>query len=145
MDFKNWLNYSHENIKYDIKRIDNEYNRFCIGYSIEKIGNKMNSKLLHKKIAIDRMLYRPNIVSVPFLSKKNIFEARLWIISHIRFLTTTGIGRIDDSSIDPNTYRLKVDYVYDEFDNKIGVYYPIIHMSLFETIHAFLSEMYGYQ
>lgn len=145
MDFKNWFNYSHDYVKYDIKRIDNEYNRFCIGYSLEKIGNKMNSKLLHKKIAIDRMLYRPNIVCVPFLSKKNIFEGRMWIISHLRFLTTTGIGRIDDSSIDPNTYRLKVDYVYDESDNKIGVYKPVIHMTLFETIHAFLSEMYGYE
>ena len=145
MNFKDWMNYSHENVKYDIKRIDNEYNRFCIGYSIEKIGNKMNSKLLHKKIAIDRMLYRPNIVCVPFLRKKNIFEARMWIISHLRFLNMTGIGRIDDSSINPNTYRLKVDYLYDDSDNKIGVYYPIIHMSLFETIHAFLSEMYGYE
>ena len=145
MDFKNWLNYSHENVKYDIKRIDNEYNRFCIGYSLEKIGNKMNSKLLHKKIAIDRMLYRPNIVSVHCLSKKNVFDVRIWIVSHMRFLTTTGIGRIDDSTINPDTYRLKVDYEYDEFDNKIGVYFPVIHMSLFETIHAFLSEMYGYE
>ena len=145
MDFKNWLNYSHENVEYDIKRIDNEYNRFCIGYSLEKIGNKMNSKLLHKKIAIDRMLYRPNIVSVHFLSKKNVYDVRMWIVSHLRFLTTTGIGRIDDSSINPDTYRLILDYKYDEFDNKIGVYRPVIHMSLFETIHAFLSEMYGYQ
>lgn len=133
MDFKNWIDYSH----YNVKNIDNEYNRFCIGYSIEKIGNKMNSKLLHKKIAIDRMLYRPNIVSVHFLSKKSAYDVRMWIITHLRFLTTTGIGRIDNSNIDPNTYRLKVDYVYDESDNKIGVYYPIIHMSLFETIHAF--------
>lgn len=145
MNFKDWMNYSHENVKYDIKRIDNEYNRFCIGYSLEKIGNKMNSKLLHKKIAIDRMLYRPNIVSVPFLSKKNIFEARLWIISHIRFLTTTGIGRIDDSSINPDNYRLKIEYKYDESDNRFGIYKPVIHMTLFESIHAFLSEMYGYE
>jgi len=145
MDFKNWINYSHENVKYDIKRIDNEYNRFCIGYSLEKIGNKMNSKLIHKKIAIDRMLYRPNIVSVHFLSKKNVFEARMWIISHMMFLTTTGIGRIDDSSINQETYRLKVDYVYDDSDNKIGVYHPVIHMTFFEAAHAFLSEMYGYQ
>lgn len=145
MDFKNWIDYSHENVEYDIKRIDNEYNRFCIGYSMEKIGNKMNSKLLHKKIAIDRMLYRPNIVSVPFLSKKSAYDVRIWIITHMRFLTTTGIGRIDDSSINPDTYRLKVDYKYDESDNKIGVYFPVIHTSLFETIHSFLSEMYGYE
>lgn len=145
MNFKDWMNYSHENVKYNIKRIDNEYNRFCIGYSLEKIGNKMNSKLLHKKIAIDRMLYRPNIVCVPFLSKKNIFEVRMWIVSHMRFLNTIGIGRIDDSTIDPDTYRLKVDYIYDESDNKIGVYRSVIHMTLFETIHAFLSEMYGYE
>jgi len=145
MDFKNWIDYSHENVEYDIKRIDNEYNRFCIGYSLEKIGNKMNSKLLHKKIAIDRMLYRPNIVSVHCLSKKSAYDVRIWIITHIRFLTTTGIGRIDDSSINPDNYRLILDYKYDESDNKIGVYYPIIHMSLFETIHAFLSEMYGYE
>jgi hypothetical protein len=145
MNFKNWFNYSHDYVNYNIKNIDNGDNRLCVGYSIEKIGNKMNSKLLHKKIAIDRMLYRPNILSVPFLSKKNIFEARMWIISHLRFLNTTGIGRIDDSSINPDTYRLKVDYVYDESDNKIGVYKPVIHMTLFETIHAFLSEMYGYE
>jgi hypothetical protein len=145
MDFKNWLNYSHENVEYDIKRIDNEYNRFCIGYSIEKIGNKMNSKLLHKKIAIDRMLYRPNIVSVPFLSKKNIFEARLWIVSNLRFLNTTGIGRIDDSSINPETYRLILEYKYDESNDEFGVYKAVIRMSLFESIHAFLSEMYGYE
>jgi len=145
MDFKNWFNYSHDYVNYDIKRIDNEYNRFCIGYSLEKIGNKMNSKLLHKKIAIDRLLYRPNIVSVHFLSKKVAYDVRMWIVSHLRFLNTTGIGRIDDSSINPDTYRLKVDYVYDETDNKIGIYKPVIHMTLFESIHAFLSEMYGYE
>jgi len=145
MDFKNWLNYSHENVKYDIKMIDNEYNRFCIGYSLEKIGNKMNSKLLHKKIAIDRLLYRPNIVSVHFLSKKVLYDVRMWILSHLRFLNTTGIGRIDDSSINPDTYRLILDYKYDEADNKIGIYKPVIRMSLFETIHAFLSEMYCYE
>jgi len=145
MDFKNWLNYSHENVKYNIKRIDNEYNRFCIGYSLEKIGNKMNSKLLHKKIAIDRMLYRPNIVCVPFLSKKNVFDVRKWIVSHMRFLNTTGIGRIDDSSINPATYRLKVDYEYDESDNKFGVYKSVIQMTLFESIHAFFSDMYDYE
>lgn len=145
MDFKNWLNYSHENVEYNIKRIDNEYNRFCIGYSLEKIGNKMNSKLLHKKIAIDRMLYRPNIVCVPFLSKKNVFDVRMWIVSHMRFLNTTGIGRINDSSINPATYRLKVDYEYDDSDNKFGIYRPVIQMTLFESIHAFLAEMYGYE
>ena len=145
MDFKNWLNYSHENVEYNIKRIDNEYNRFCIGYSLEKIGNKMNSKLLHKKIAIDRMLYRPNIVSVPFLSKKNVFDVRMWIVSHMRFLNTTGIGRINDSSINPATYRLKVNYEYDDSDNKFGIYKPVIQMTLFESIHAFFAEMYDYE
>jgi hypothetical protein len=105
----------------------------------------MNSKLLHKKIAIDRMLYRPNIVSVHFLSKKSAYDVRMWIITHLRYLTTTGIGRIDDSSINPDTYRLILDYKYDESDNKIGVYFPVIHTSLFETIHSFLSEMYGYE
>jgi hypothetical protein len=145
IDFKNWFNYSHDYVNYDIKRIDNEYNRFCIGYSLEKIGNKMNSKLLHKKIAIDRLLYRPNIVSVNSLSKKIAYDVRMWIVSHLRFLNTTGIGRIDDSSINPDTYRLKVDYVYDEKNNKIGIYKPVIHMTLFESIHAFLSEMYGYE
>ncbi len=145
MDFKNWINYSHENVKYDIKNIDNEYNRFCIGYSFEKIGNKMNSKLLHKKIAIDRMLYRPNIVSVHFLSKKILYDVRNWIISHLHFLNTTGIGRIDDSKINPDTYRLKIEYKYDESDNKIGIYRPVIQMTLFESIHAFFSEMYGYE
>ena len=141
MDFKNWLNYSQDNVK----NIDNEYNRFSIGYSLETIGNKMNSKLLHKKIAIDRMLYRPNIVSVHFLSKKSVFDVRMWIISHMRFLNTTGIGRINNSNIDPNTYRLIVDYKYDESDNRFGVYRRVIRMSLFESIHAFLSEMYCYE
>ena len=145
MNFKNWFNYSHDYVKYDIKNIDNGDNRFCVGFSYEKIGNKMNSKLLHKKIAIDRMLYRPNIVSVPSLNKKNVFEARMWIVSHMRFLNTTGIGRIDDSSINPDNYRLILEYKYDESDNKIGVYFPVIHTSLFETIHSFLSEMYGYE
>ena len=145
MNFKNWFNYSHDYVKYDIKNIDNGDNRFCVGISYEKIGNKMNSKLLHKKITIDRMLYRPNILSVPSLNKKSVYDVRMWIVSNLRFLNTTGIGRIDDSSIDPNTYRLKVDYVYDESDNKFGVYRSVIHMTLFETIHAFLSEMYGYE
>jgi hypothetical protein len=84
-------------------------------------------------------------VSVPSLNKKNVFEARMWIVSHMRFLNTTGIGRIDDSSINPDTYRLILEYKYDESDNKIGVYFPVIHTSLFETIHSFLSEMYGYE
>ena len=145
MNFKNWFNYSHDYVKYDIKNIDNGENRFCVGISYEKIGNKMNSKLLHKKIAIDRMLYRPNILSVPSLNKKSVFDVRMWIVSNLRFLNTTGIGRIDDSSINPDTYRLILEYKYDESDNKFGVYRSVIHMTLFETIHAFLSEMYGYE
>jgi hypothetical protein len=63
----------------------------------------------------------------------------------MRFLNTTGIGRIDDSSINPDTYRLILEYKYDESNDEFGVYKPVIHMTLFESIHAFLSEMYGYE
>lgn len=144
MDFKNWFNYSHDYVKYDIKNIDDGKNRFCIGYSIEKIGNKMNSKLLHKKIAIDRLLYRPNIVSVLSLNKKVAYDVRMWIVSHLRFLNMAGIGRINNSSINPENYRLMLEYKYDETDNKIGIYRPVIQMTLFESIHEFMAEIYGY-
>ena len=143
MDFYNWVDYSYDKINYSIKNIENGYSRYCIGYSMEKIGNKMNSKLLHKKIAIDRLIYRPNIVSVPSLDKKKIYDVRMWIISHLRYLTTDGVSRINNL-IDENQ-KLKIEYKYDEDDDKFGMYYPTTEMSLFELIHAFLSEMYNYQ
>ena len=142
-DFYNWVDYSYDKINYSIKNIENGYSRYCIGYSIEKICNKMNSKLLHKKIAIDRLIYRPNIVSVPSLDKKKIYDVRLWIISHLRYLTTDGVSRINNL-INENQ-KLKIEYKYDEDDDKFGIYYPTTEMSLFELIHAFLSEMYNYQ
>jgi hypothetical protein len=142
IDFYNWLDYVNDKLKYNIENIENAYNRYCIGYSVETIGNEMNSRLLHKKIAIDRLIFRPNILNVPSLEKKKIYEIRMWFSSHLNFLSVKGIGRIN--KFDVNNTRLKLSYDYDDNDDKIGVYYSKTNKNgFFGILYDFVNEMYN--
>jgi hypothetical protein len=142
IDFYNWLDYVKDKLKYSIENIENSYNRYCIGYSVETISNQMNSRLLHKKIAIDRLIFRPNILNVPSLEKKKTYDARIWFSSHLNYLSIKGIGRIN--KIDVKNTKLKLACEYDDNDEKFGVYYSKNNKnSFFGMLCEFFNEMYN--
>ena len=118
------------------------FNTYCMGFTIEKTYRTRDDKLLYRKIAIDRMIDRPNIIDCDFFESMQTKDLRTWFSKRLGYFSEQGIGRINykDNEVNLASCYIKLPKynelikVYDLDDNfdvkSVGLYlrmlfYPI--------------------
>ena len=100
MEFHNWAKFVSEVYGKDMIFNINGllFNTYCMGFTIERYYRTKREKLLYRKIAIDRMIDRPNIIDGDFFENQEIKEIRTWFAKRLGYFSEEGIGRINYQS-----------------------------------------------
>jgi len=122
MEYHDW--YSFVNSVYDTSlEIDIPgmlFNTYCMGFTIRYNYRTQFEKKIFRKIAIDRMIDRPNIIDGNFFDNMKVKDLRQWFAERINYFDKNGIGRINYKS---NILSLTSNYVsLPRYNEDIRVY-----------------------
>lgn len=97
MEFHDWVKYVEEVYKkpVDVHIPGLLFNTYCMGFTIGRIRSNLNEKKIYRKIAVDRMIDRPNIVDADFFDNMKVKDIRTWFGDRIGYFSEEGMGRID--------------------------------------------------
>lgn len=122
MDFHDWSKYVNKvynkDFYFDIRGL--LFNTYCMGFVVTSTVRNDYQKKITRKIAVDRMIDRPNIVDANFLEGKEMKDIRTWFGDRLGYFDEKGVGRINykNNTIHFDSYY----YTFERYDETIKVY-----------------------
>ena len=149
MNFNDWINWVSDINDYNFETNMKE-NSLCFAYSIEDLEGSQKDALyrkqLFKRIALDRLLYRPNIVGYTWFNTLCMKEKRIWLSSRVNVFYPQGPRKIDSE-----LGCIKFDSEFLEFKYKrykehmsLYVYRDFNKMSVFQKVSSILNDLLLY-
>ena len=143
MEYHDWLKFVEEvygkNI--DIKIPGFLFNTYCMGFTIKPVIRDNGKKKLYRKIAIDKMIDRPNIIDANLFDGMTVKDLRTWFGKRIGYFPECGMGRMDyNNRICLTSYYLNLI----RYNENIRVYDFDNSRNFMEDLKNFLSRPFRY-
>lgn len=146
MNFYNWFDWVSEINEYNFETNMKDEDSICFAYSLEDLEGPQREtnyrRSLFKRIALDRLLYRPNIISFPWFNRLCMKEKRIWLSSRINVFYPQGPNKIDSElgRIDFEDENLKFSYKRYNERMTMYVYRDFSKISIFGKIFAIVKD-----